>query len=864
MPFIGGRKGLYDSSRNPPSWVPSIYAQSNIYVDWTLPATDGTVGRVWLRGQNKVVPANNVFSRTGSGGTAFDASGTLISFSASALRSTTAGLTIEESRTNSIRNNTMVGATSGSLPTLWSAVTGNGVTMTYGTPIVAKGIKYLPVSFSGTATATATNSIGLEATSQIVASQTQVWTQSAFVYASGVIPGIALDISEQNSGGSLLLDDSTTIVPTTIAQRFAQTRTLSSATTAFIFPRIFFNLTSGIAYTGTIYIGYPQLELGGFVTTPILTSGSTVTRSSDGITASNTTWLGSSIGSLSIGYSIAGGGTAMGIVELNDGTASNRLGIALSSSLVPSIVWNSGGTNQSTLNGAAGPAILATTNQIAGFTCSQTDGRSSFAGTTSAPITGSFSPIAQLTSATIGSRFDATQQMSGIITRFAYSQLEIAVDVLTAQTTNAPPPWASNPSFKNSGLYVDFTQPVGDGTFGMTWNPTTNAIKPARSIFSRTGTGGTAIDASGNLVSFTGTALRTTSSGLTTEEARTNRILQNGLAGAATGSPGTFPTSWGTSGAANGILVSIMNLFGSSNGMAYMQISMSGIPTATATSRFVIFDNAITIAASQGQIWSQSVFIGSAFGAITGVSISLETREYASNKTTNTVQTSPALTIGSSLQRQSYTTTLVNPNVAYVCPALSFSYTSGMPFNVTLNIALPQMELGPFATSPILTSGTAVTRPQDFVTASDTSWLTQGSGSIMQAAALSGNTGTTMIGLSLDDGTFSNAIFLGASSSLTSTGSIRQSSLAEFTPVSGSLTVGVIAKTAMAYSTNDASFQTLGSSNARTTSGITIPTLSQAHIGCAGDASRPMSGTISRLAFFPSDLTNGQLSGAIQ
>jgi hypothetical protein len=71
--------------------------------------------------------------------------------------------------------------------------------------------------------------------------------------------------------------------------------------------------------------------------------------------------------------------------------------------------------------------------------------------------------------------------------------------------------------------------------------------------------------------------------------------------------------------------------------------------------------------------------------------------------------------ITSTLQRFSGSLTIPNVGNTNIQPCLAYSVTPG-DVNFTLRIGLPQMEQVAGATSPILTSGSAVTRAQDVLT----------------------------------------------------------------------------------------------------------------------------------------------------
>ncbi|MFO0204071.1 MAG: hypothetical protein ACK528_13180, partial [Alphaproteobacteria bacterium] len=156
------------------------------------------------------------------------------------------GLLIEESRTNSIRNNTMVGAvagTPGTLPTNWSTFTTlTGLTREVVGTGTENGITYIDIRLSGTPSAAGGYVIYEETPTGVAALQNQTWTISQYVkLQAGTLSGISLVrlyFQENNSGGGYLTEQQTTITNPKSAslssQRASATRTLTNASTAFL------------------------------------------------------------------------------------------------------------------------------------------------------------------------------------------------------------------------------------------------------------------------------------------------------------------------------------------------------------------------------------------------------------------------------------------------------------------------------------------------------------------------------------------------------------------------------------------------------------------------------------------------------
>jgi len=258
-----------------------------------------------------------------STGTYFNSAGTLTTAAINEARfdynpSTLAaqGLLIEESRTNSIRNNTMVGAvagTPGTAPTNWAvATTGGGVTREIVGTGTESGINYIDIRVSGTTTAALFFGIQTDGNTQVAALNGQNWNSTFYVR---LVAGSLTNITQVNhvikfndAGGAPLTFGTGGIVPTSAAlntQRFSRLAAASNASTAFVAQLLQIEANSGAAIDITLRIGLPQLEQGAFATSVIPTTTTALTRSAD-VASVNTLspWFNSVTGTLYAEYNI--------------------------------------------------------------------------------------------------------------------------------------------------------------------------------------------------------------------------------------------------------------------------------------------------------------------------------------------------------------------------------------------------------------------------------------------------------------------------------------------------------------------------------------------------------------------------------
>jgi hypothetical protein len=207
--------------------------------------------------------------------------------------------------------------------------------------------------------------------------------------------------------------------------------------------------------------------------------------------------------------------------------------------------------------------------------------------------------------------------------------------------------------------------------------------------------------------------------GLLAEEARTNFIRNNTMQGAVAGVPGTFPDFWMLGG--SGFGGTVTTSYPTVNGIKCIDINFNGV--ATSNNARIFFDNVLP-SASDGQLWTASVFASLVAGSYTELA---SLRVTSSGLTLDESGTSLLLT--SSLKKFDRTRVL-SGGFTSVQAVIRVSFTVGQSYNFTLRIGAPELSLGTISpiSPPITTSGTAVTCAADSPVVSDMSWYSPAGG----------------------------------------------------------------------------------------------------------------------------------------
>ena len=219
------------------------------------------------------------------------------------------GMLVESTSENEIRNSEGGGSTNGVigsggvLPTNWATAALNGIGVEVIGTGTEKGIEYVDIKFSGTATASASFSLRFEGGTQITAAQNEIWSGSVYMKYTDQTANpdlVRLGITAFDSVPAQVQSDTETLTLTSTLTRFKNENVeLTDATTATVNQSVFFTITNTQAYDFTVRFGLPQLEESPCVTSVIKTTSAAVERLRDDIkNTSATTYVGQTSGTI--------------------------------------------------------------------------------------------------------------------------------------------------------------------------------------------------------------------------------------------------------------------------------------------------------------------------------------------------------------------------------------------------------------------------------------------------------------------------------------------------------------------------------------------------------------------------------------
>lgn len=268
-------------------------------------------------------------------------------------------------------------------------------------------------------------------------------------------------------------------------------------------------------------------------------------------------------------------------------------------------------------------------------------------------------------------------------------------------------------------------------------------------------------DASGNLAQFAPNVPRVGPNGFLVEEQRTNSIRNPRCEGAVAGTPGTLPSYWANNSQGNGLSQQVVGS-GTEDGIPYVDVRYFGTPTVGGMS--IAIEQAGAVAALNGQTWTASAYMRGIAGDFALVQAGLGWQELNSTPGFLASHSGGAVLLANtalSSQRRVFTFTNNQSTCAYLYPYYAAYFTSGVAIDFTLRIGLPQLELGAFATSPILPPAgnpAASTRAEDAATMPLGAWFNPAAGTLaaeFQLETVTANRNSSI--LCLDDGATTRA-----------------------------------------------------------------------------------------------------------
>lgn len=296
LPFVA----LTPLAANPQQGTAPIYIQASNLVPRTQTFS-------FLTG----VPSGWTYSRA-SNATYFNSSGVLTVASADVARVdydpsslSLRGIALEPSRTNWVRNSiasAAVSGTPGTPPTTWQALVPSSVTRQIVGTGTEDGIEYIDIRYAGNGGESPFELV-FDSGTHASAANGQVWIGAVFLkLVAGSFTGLGVvgpRIYEFPGVSQTTTDIRSTVTSAALrTQRTIVSRTNVNAGTTYEQMR-FLVSPSATAWDFTLRFGLPQLELGNVITSPIKTSGATVTRAADRLTYSlsaNAPWFQSPSG----------------------------------------------------------------------------------------------------------------------------------------------------------------------------------------------------------------------------------------------------------------------------------------------------------------------------------------------------------------------------------------------------------------------------------------------------------------------------------------------------------------------------------------------------------------------------------------
>lgn len=740
-----------------PAWVKGAYGGSG-----GTPPPDIAVhfdeGRAYQKGKSSFALTDILTCARNSVAYANNSAGVWTQFPINTMRITDLGCLTETGKTNSIRNNSMQGAvvgTPGTLPTNWIAGGGSGLVPSVVGTGTENGVDYIDIRVNGTTAAGNGNTnIFFENATSVAALTGQTWTYSVFLKMvagsfSNII-GIVWAINENTSAGaqvtthqSNLATSSAPLLGALGNLRVARTDALTGgATVAAVQPLFQVSANVASAIDITLRIGWPQLEQGGFASSPIRTTSAAVVRPADIITVANPPAIPGPV-SMYTAYTNQG----VGVGGWCSSATIGQVGDSVNNVVIMYDGQAGGGSrNVQVFVGSAVQGTAVAGNMVIGYpqraaaAVAPGDIAMSRNGAPAVVVAGTGSFPSSLAVIWIG--WGRNQALNGFLTRAAF-WVNKRLSNAQLQALTAASPWMLQGDGVVANTDLDFQN-------GVYWNrgaavPLAGLLTCVRSISAY------ADDTNGNWTLFAPNVARITNKGLLVEEPRTNGVRNNVGLGAVPGTPGTIPTNWALMAPSpyQGVSTDVWSS-GVINGVDTVTFHIYGTPAAT-FGLVTYFEQPTVIAAANGQQWVVSAFIQ--FSNLNNVGPSSGFSIYE----INSVGAGLANQLGTTfyplvLTRGSYVFTLGQATTAYLFPGFQIHAQAGLPLDLLFTVGWPQAEQGQFATSPIRTTGAAVQRPGETVALAQIPTFTNGKYTVYTAGSpLLGQQGTNRNLISLSN-----------------------------------------------------------------------------------------------------------------
>lgn len=259
------------------------------------------------------------------------------------------GLLLEESRTNSIRNSIGAGAvpgtigSGGQLPTNWQQNSATNGTLTVLGNASESGLPGIDLQIDASAAGNISFNFELPSGSPLTAGATHTGSLFARIVGGSTAGFTGVQLRLRTDAGTPANGPAVTdILPslTTALARYQHQQTVAADATAGRLQLLVFFSGPGSL---TLRLLCPQLEVGPYATSPIITTGAALTRAADNLTGALGPWFNAQAGTFVVEAmlpQLAPAGVFPELIELNDGTTQNRF-IAYNNAGTANLRWES-------------------------------------------------------------------------------------------------------------------------------------------------------------------------------------------------------------------------------------------------------------------------------------------------------------------------------------------------------------------------------------------------------------------------------------------------------------------------------------------------------------------------------------------